>query len=382
MFANFMNKALFLFLFLLTYRASAQEEGSQDSVKGPVLIERLFDTADQLVDMVSGESWTFIPALTYSPETSLGMGVRAIKLFRNQKNPLIRPSSLPITFLYTLNKQIIFTTAVDLWLNGNKEHISGRLELMDYPFWFYGIGQEISRDTGEQYATRFAHVQVNYQRQIAKGVFIGPRYIFRTDQIYKKEAGGLLASGQVLGNQGQRISGLGLVVNYDTRDNIFQPTMGSFHQASFINYQPFLGSQYTFSQYQLDFRKYLEIISSHILAIQAWYSFTAGQAPFQQISLIGGSDIMRGYFEGRYRDHHAMVYQVEYRLPIYRKLGLVLFGSAGQVAGKISEYRLPRFKYGAGLGFRYKLNEEGLNFRLDLAFGNQTAFYFGLNEVL
>ena len=377
-----MNKALFLFLCLLAYRATAQEEGNQDSVKGPVLIERLFDTADQLVDMVSGESWTFIPALTYSPETSLGMGVRAIKIFRIPKNNLNRPSSLPITFLYTLNRQIIFTTALDMWLNGNRDHISGRLELMDYPFKFYGIGQEFSNDKEEDYATRFAHFQVNYQRQIAKGIFMGPRYVFRTDQIYKKEAGGLLASGQVLGNQGQRISGLGLVVNYDTRDNIFQPSLGSFHQASFISYQPFLGSKFTFSQYQLDLRKYLEIVGSHILAIQAWYSFTAGQAPFQQISLIGGSDIMRGYFEGRYRDLQAMVYQAEYRLPVYRKLGLVIFGSAGQVAGKVSDYRLPRFKYGAGLGFRYKLNEEGLNFRLDLAFGNQTAFYFGLNEVL
>lgn len=377
-----MIKALILLLCLFTYRASAQGEGTQDSVKGPVLIERLFNTADQLVDLVSGKSWTFIPALTYSPETSLGIGVRAIKIFRNQENSLNRPSSLPITFLYTMNKQVIFTTAVDLWLHGNKEHISGRLELMDYPFWFYGIGQEISKDAGEPYATRFAHVQVNYQRQIARGIFIGPRYIFRTDHIYKKEAGGLLASGQVLGHQGQKISGLGLVVNFDSRDNIFQPTLGSFHQASFISYQSFLGSQFTFSQYQLDFRKYLEIINNHILAIQAWYSLTAGQAPFQQISLIGGSDVMRGYFEGRYRDYQAMVYQVEYRLPVYRKLGLVLFGSAGQVAGKISGYRLSRFKYGAGLGFRYKLNQEGLNFRLDLAFGNQTAFYFGLNEVL
>ena len=377
-----MYKSLFLFLSLLAYPAAAQEEVIQDSVKGPALIEKLFDTADQLVDMVSGESWTFIPALTYSPETSLGLGVRAIKIFRNQKNTLNRPSSLPITLLYTLNKQIIFTTALDLWFNGNKEHVSGRLELMDYPFWFYGIGQELSNDRGEAYATRFAYFQANYQRQIAKGIFMGPKYIFRTDQIYQNEAGGLLASEQVLGYQGQRISGLGLVVNYDTRDNIFQPTLGSYHQASFISYQPFLGSKFTFSQYQLDLRKYLEIVSTQILAIQAWYSFTAGHAPFQQISLIGGSDIMRGYFEGRYRDLQAMVYQVEYRLPVYRKLGLVLFGSAGQVAGKISTYSLTRFKYGAGLGFRYKLNDEGLNFRLDLAIGDQTALYFGLNEVL
>jgi hemolysin activation/secretion protein len=149
-----------------------------------------------------------------------------------------------------------------------------------------------------------------------------------------------------------------------------------------MSFQSFLGSKFIFNQYQLDFRKYVEIFDSHLLAVQAWYSFTAGHPPFQHISLIGGSDLMRGYFEGRYRDLNAMVYQAEYRLPVYRKLGLVFFGSAGQVAEKVSSYALHKFRYGGGVGLRYKLNEEGLNFRLDFAFGDQTAFYFGLNEVL
>lgn len=377
-----MKTALFLILCTLVHNATAQEDTIKDMVEGPKVIERLFDTADKMVEMFSGKSWTFIPAITYSPETSLGFGVRALKIFRNQKEENTRPSSLPITLLYTLNKQLIFTTALDLWLKGNEDHISGRIELMDYPFRFYGMGNDLRADDVEFYATRYAHLQINYQKRIAAGVFLGPRYVFRVDDIYKKKAGGLLDSGQVRGGNGQRISGLGLVLNYDTRDNIFQPSKGSFHQASLMSFQSFLGSKFIFNQYQLDFRKYVEIFDSHILAVQAWYSFTAGHPSFQHFSLIGGSDLMRGYFEGRYRDLNAMVYQAEYRLAVYRKLGLVFFGSAGQVAEKVSHYALRKFRYGGGIGLRYKLNEEGLNFRLDFAFGDQTAFYFGLNEVL
>ena len=118
-----------------------------------------------------------------------------------------------------------------------------------------------------------------------------------------------------------------------------------------------------------------------VLAVQAWYSFITGHPPFQQLSMIGGSDLMRGYFEGSYRDRQAMVYQAEYRMPVYRKLGLVFFGSAGQVADKISSYSLRGFRYGGGIGFRYKLTDDGLNLRLDIAFGDQTAFYLGLDEV-
>lgn len=91
---------------------------------------------------------------------------------------------------------------------------------------------------------------------------------------------------------------------------------------------------------------------------------------------------MRGFFEGKYRDLHAMVYQTEYRLPVYRNLGLVVFGSAGQVAPTVKRFSTQRFRYGGGVGFRYKLNDEGLNIRLDIGIGDQRALYFGLNEVI
>lgn len=149
-----------------------------------------------------------------------------------------------------------------------------------------------------------------------------------------------------------------------------------------MGFASFLGSNFTFSQYVLDLRKYLNVSQNQVLAVQSWWSFTAGAAPFQHVSLIGGSERMRGFFEGRYRDSHAMVHQAEYRLPVYRNFGMVFFGHAGQVGQDFSQFDWNRFRYGAGFGFRYKLNQEGLNIRLDIAFGDQRAFYFGLNEVI
>jgi outer membrane protein assembly factor BamA len=377
-FGKFMKTIFLLFLCLLVHRSIAQV----DTVKAPIIIDKLFDTADKMLDLVSVKSWTFIPAVTYSPETSLGLGVRALKIFPDQEGSIARPSTLPITLLYTLNRQIVFTTALDLWLNGNETHLSGRLELMDYPFRYYGIGNELVEEKVESYASRNAHLQINYQKRIAGGIYLGPRYEFRIDDIYKKQSGGMLDSEQVAGSNGQQISGVGLLLNYDTRDNIFQPLKGSFHQVSLMGFHSIWGSKFNFGHYQIDFRKYFRVYNQQVFAAQAWYSFTSGHPPFQRISLIGGSDLMRGYFEGKFRDFHAMVYQAEYRLPLYRKLGLVLFGSAGQVADKVTGYSLRRFRYGGGLGLRYQLTDEGLNFRLDIAFGDQPALYFGLNEVL
>lgn len=379
-----MKTILAAFLFVLSTTVYAQESVEADSTFKSGVIEKLFDFADKTVDLISGEKWSFIPAVVYSPETNLGLGARAIRIFRHQNdtNPLLRPSSLPITFLYTLNNQAIFTTELELWANENKEFINARLELTDYPFKFYGIGNELDATNEEFYSTRYAYFHVNYERQIVKGLYLGPRFEFRVDDIYKKEVGGILDRDEVAGSDGQRLSGLGLVLNHDTRDNIFQPKGGWYNSASWMSFQNFLGSNFTFNQYALDLRKYFNPYKNQVLAVQSYWSFTTGNPPFQHVSLIGGSDLMRGYFEGRYRDRHAVVHQAEYRLPIYRNFGMVFFGSAGQVSSQPNQFRINRMKYGGGFGFRYKLNPEGLNIRIDIAFGDQRAFYFGLNEVL
>jgi len=375
-FVTIMKIVCFLAIFFLANHAFSQE----DTLNGPNLVEKLFNAADNVVDLVSGKSWIFIPALTYSPETSLGLGVRALKVFQVQEDTLLRPSTLPITLLYTLNQQVILTTAIDLWLKGNKDHLYGRIALMDYPNRFYGIGNEIIGKE-EHYASRNAHLELIYQKQLAAGLFIGPKYVFSFDELYKKEPGGMLDSHDMPGSNGQRSSGLGFLIQYDIRVNIFQPAEGSFNQFSYMGFHRFLGSRYGFNQYQLDLRKYVQIHPAHIVAGQAWLSISSGQIPFQQLSMLGGSDRMRGYFEGKFRDRMAMVYQGEYRMPVYRNLGIVLFGSMGQVGRELSDFSLKGFRYGGGLGFRYKLREEGLNFRFDIAFGDQPAFYFGLNEV-
>jgi outer membrane protein assembly factor BamA len=346
------------------------------------LLDKTFDFGDQVIDLISGESWAFIPIVVYSPETNLGLGVRAIRVFqfRDQDNPSLRPSSLPITFLYTLNKQAILTSEINLWANENKDFFNARVELSDFPFRFYGIGQQPILESGESYSTRYAYLHLLFQKRLIEGLYLGGRYEFRVDDVYEKQEGGLLESGNILGSNGQRLSGLGIVLTHDTRDQIFQPTKGWFSTITMMGFPKWSGSNFNFSQYTVDLRKYTLIGNQKVLALQSWWNFTSGDAPFQHISLVGGSKRMRGFFEGRYRDRHAMVHQAEFRLPIYRNLGMVFFGHAGQVFPDFDRIEFSKIRYGAGIGFRYQLNKEGLNIRLDFALGDQSAFYFGLNE--
>lgn len=375
----------FLFLFLSAlFFAKSQGQSFQDTLKQEKsgLLDKTFDLGDQVIDLISGENWAFIPIVVYSPETRLGLGVRAIRVFRfrDQDNPSLRPSSLPITFLYTLNRQAIFTSEINLWANENMDFFNARIELSDFPFRFYGIGHQPILEEGESYSTRYAYFHGLYQKRLTEGIYLGGRYEFRVDDIYEKQEGGLLDAGNILGSNGQRLSGLGVVLTHDTRDQIFQPTKGWFSTITAMGFPAWLGSNFTFSQYTVDIRKYVLLGDQKVLALQSWWNFTSGDAPFQHISLIGGSERMRGFFEGRYRDRHALVQQAEFRLPIYRNLGMVFFGHAGQVFPNFDRLEFSKMRYGAGMGFRYRLNKEGLNIRLDFAMGDQSAFYFGLNE--
>ncbi|GAB3653112.1 BamA/TamA family outer membrane protein [Echinicola sediminis] len=345
---------------------------------------RFFNTVDKALGLLSTETWSFIPAVTYSPETSLGIGAGAIKVFKmeNAEEQHLRPSSMPITFVYTLKKQAILEIDLDLWKNYNKDYVNARLELTKYPFQFYGIGNDLPAANQEDYASRYVYFHLNYMRKVLPHVYLGPRVMFRADKVYEKEGDGQLSSGDIPGSDTPVVLGTGLQLNYDSRDDIFQPRRGFYNQLSWMTFKGLFGNAYSYNRYELDIRKYFPVGKDNVIAVHSWWSFIDGEAPFQQLSLLGGSKRMRGYFEGRYRDKLAMVHQAEWRFPVYGNLGMVLFGSTGQVANRFSQYALERFHYGAGFGFRYKLMDEGINIRIDFGFGDQKAFYFGLNEVI
>jgi hypothetical protein len=91
---------------------------------------------------------------------------------------------------------------------------------------------------------------------------------------------------------------------------------------------------------------------------------------------------MRGFYEGRYRDHDLVVVQAEHRLPLWRRFGWAGFAGLGDVASKISQFRSRDVKASAGFGLRYMLiPEEKMNLRLDFGFGKNTSgFYVTITE--
>lgn len=223
---------------------------------------------------------------------------------------------------------------------------------------------------------------MTFQKKVRPGLNLGIRYELGHSKLMDVEEHGLIATGDIWGSEGGVASGAGILANWDTRNNIFYPSMGSFYQFSATRFSEALGSDYDFSRFNLDIRQYFPLSSSQVLAIQGYVNIITGKPTFQLLSLFGGERLMRGYYLGRYRDKNMVAFQMEYRRPVWWRFGLVGFAGFGEVANKISRFERKNFKHSVGWGIRYLFSrEEKINLRLDFGYGKgASGVYINIGE--
>ncbi len=326
-----------------------------------------------------GMGVSFLPFALYTPETGIAGGIGGIYPFRFKgDDPLDRPSSLSLSAKYTQKKQYAIDLTPELYLRAGEYHIKSNILYQKFPLEFYGIGNDTSDDMKENYTPKEGKFKLSFQKRIRGPLNIGIQYEFEDVNIIEVKKNGLMDSGDIPGSDGGRVSGLGLLVDWDSRDGIFCAKKGAYYQLLIMTYKDVLGGDYDFTQSTLDLRRYLPILPSHTLALQGLFKFSTGEPPFQKLALLGGRFMMRGYYEGRYRDKNMLAVQVEYRIiPVWWRVGIVGFLSYGGVSDEASNLELRDFKISGGLGFRFQFDrKEGVNLRADLAYGQGTSGYY------
>jgi len=331
----------------------------------------------------AGGSLSVVPALFYSPETRLGAGAFAIRTFRpSAAGGEARPSSLTVGLLGTVEKQALVIVAADLYRRGEALRWLGLAAWSYFPTKFYGVGAETSDANEEDYTPRTLALQAQGLPRVMSGLRAGPRVEYQRLRLAEVAAGGLLAAGDVPGSGEGDALGTGLVVLYDTRDNVFFPTRGQLHEASVTAFGGTLGGDFAWTRRQLDLRRYLPLGTRHTVALQALLVSNTGEPPFTQLGLLGGQNVLRGYYEGRDRDRNLAAVQAEYRRPLGGRFGLALFAAGGTVARDLDGLALAHLRIAGGAGLRYLLSvSEGINFRLDYGVGdNSSGMYFTATE--
>jgi hypothetical protein len=328
--------------------------------------------------------WAGLPIVTYSPETQLGLGVFGTHFFRT--GPTLersRASSISVVGLYTWRNQLITELIPELYWNGDRSHLWSRLDYRDYPNTLWAVGPRASESSKEMYSEQRLRWQGRIGQAIRGPLFLYGHFELLHMGLNDRERGGLLDRGEVPGADGGFTMAVGPGLAWDSRDHSLAPHTGAFYDIVLMSSQPELGSSYEFTTMVFDLRQYFPIRPEHTFAANVYVAVQDGRAPFYQLPQLGGAELLRGYFEGRYRDKTLMLAQAEYRFPIAWRFGGAAFGGIGNVSPTFREFggTTPKWSVGAGLRLMLSRDEE-LNLRADLGVGRNTqGFYVGIGEV-
>ncbi len=368
---------LIVWVVLLCFPSIVQRSFAEYPTPSPVAVEGSSSRHKE-------RSFVIVPLFFYTPETLLGGGVAFNYSYHpwSGKDSISRASRFTATTIYTQNNQFNVEFIGDNDLIAGRYNLFSNIALSNYPDRFFGIGNDTSIDDEETYTHRYALLRAIFSKRLLPSFLVGVQYEFEYSNNVDLEPGGLLSSGAITGSNGGIDSGIGLRALWNNRDEVYFPTRGYTFQTSLMFFNRVLGSDYSFTRYTLDARGYLPLWLKSVLAAQLFMNFTDGRAPFHQLSLLGGKDMLRGYYLGRYRDNHMVLAQVEWRQPLFWRLGVVGFAGVGDVASDITGFSLREFKYSLGGGIRYQVDPRNkINIRLDVGFGKKSrGVYFALFE--
>jgi outer membrane protein assembly factor BamA len=177
-------------------------------------------------------------------------------------------------------------------------------------------------------------------------------------------------------------SGLGLAVGLDSRDHEYSPTKGIYTDLQFLAFRGWMGSDDDYSTVETFFNIYWQVRQSQVLAFRFRWRDVHGDVPFPGQSTYGGVDL-RGYAIGKYRGDGMIAAQAEYRFPVWKRVGAVVFGGTGRVYGNANTLGANQTLPSGGAGIRFLLlKDRGANIGLDFAFGRDgnSGVYFHFGE--
>jgi outer membrane protein assembly factor BamA len=343
------------------------------------------DSASIVVKNVVRNQFFILPLVVRSVETDWTFGVASALTFRtNKQDTNLRSSSEQLAALYSINKQLIIIQNGRIFFPEENYILEHQLSYSDFPDKFWGLGAKAKEADLENYTFSQMYLQTRLLKKITNRIYVGMQYevqkLFKVD--YKQ--GGLIEQQDVLGRQGYLASGAGISLVWDNRNHAFVPNKGLFAEVYLSRFDKSLGSDFNYTNLRLNAKQFLPVFNAqNVIALELLAQFNYGDVPLRSLATIGGNNSMRGYYSGRYRDKNALTFQAEYRFPIWRRFGGVVFGATGDVANKPENFQLNSFKFAYGAGLRFAINrKEKLNMRVDygLTADGNNGFYLQLTE--
>ncbi|NGZ90908.1 BamA/TamA family outer membrane protein [Psychroflexus sp. C1] len=386
---------ILVFSFMGSFNSSlfAQEEDSLKFVEKNK--NKLFSYINRIIkDTVAEEKSQFMmyPTLAYEPETSLEIGFSPLYVYFANDDKTNRLSEISGFAFVTLNKQYGARFEHAIYSDQDEWFFLGEILAERFPLKYFGIQSEVNRVPEDAIALVDA-LQINIKervlRKVANNFFIGFEADFRSlSRVEFKPEENFEDLELPFGADGKTNLGLGVGLVYDNRHNVLNVRDGKFLEFAYLKYNPFMNSSVDYHNFIVDGRYFKPIGKRNVFAAQIFSQTQfGGDIPFNQLSLMGGQSLMRGYFLGRFRDRNQLAAQIEYRmLPLKlgftNRWGATVFTSAGSVFNNYSNWESDKLKWAAGAGIRFLLfQKKDIWARLDYAYTpDENGLYITIGE--
>ena len=170
-----------------------------------------------------------------------------------------------------------------------------------------------------------------------------------------------------------RVGGLTPSMTYDTRDNMFTATRGTYLEGTVGVFDEALGGDTNFQRVGLTWIAYRPLHAKVFLGVRSGLTFSFSDPPFYMLPFIG----LRGAPVMRYQGEQEAEVEVETRWQFYKRWSAVGFVGTGAAWNDLEETKDVKSIVTGGTGFRYELARKyGLHVGADFAWGpDNTAFY-------
>ncbi|REH01715.1 BamA/TamA family outer membrane protein [Flavobacterium aquicola] len=313
-----------------------------------------------------------VPIYGYSTEAGSIYGLAKNNVFSlSKKDTISKPSKISGLVSNSTEGRLNVVASSQFFIKENKYQIISYLFYQKQPQYIFGIGNDVGIDDGELINFDRIKFYSNNLMLVKKDLYIGIPIEFANYWNMQIPSESFLYEQNVLGIDGGYDVGVGLSGMYDTRKNPYNPQQGVYCLSSLVFHPKFLGSTYQFTNFILDVRKYYNPWLEHIIALQFYTSNAFGDTPFYDLSMMGGSDRMRGFYQGGYRDKALVDSQLEYRAPIWNIFGLAGFIGTGRVFSGYNDLSFEKWRFSYGGGLRIMVDSKHkTNLRFDFGFGN------------
>jgi len=324
-------------------------------------------------DTEKDSPWLFTPTISSDPKLGSSVGFLGAYLKKfDEESPA---SMFGVMGSYSDTDSFFYGGFVRSYFDQDRQRVTGAYingKVNNNYEDFLGSGRPVSTTDSIDVAA------VRYLKLYSDNWYLGMQLLSTNYAILADDAltGEIL---DLLGLTGFRSNAIGLVANYDTRDNQNSPASGSSFLIQNQAYRKSFGGDVTFDAYTMNYSTYLQHGDGHVTAVRVKGRWTH-DAPSSGYSTVE----LRGYTRGGYLAPHMTLAEIDERIRITGRWGAsfsagVAYLYGGEDGREAESDLFPATS--AGVIFTIK-PEEKMVIRAEYALGksDNSAFYLSFGQ--